>query len=68
MQGAPTVGPLVAEGETVAANNVVTGPARIARADLEAGGEDDAVNLVLSSIDDNAVLGDALDTLSVGID
>ncbi len=68
VQGAPAVGPLVAEGEAVATDDVVARPAGVAGTDLEAGGEDDAVDRVLGTANHNAVLRDTLDPLAVGVD
>ena len=42
----------------VAAVDLVAGAARVGGADLEAGGEDDAVELVFDAVDDDARLGD----------
>ena len=43
----------------VGADDVVAGPPRVVGADLEPGGIDQAVDLVLPSADDDAVGGDA---------
>ena len=47
--------------DAVAAVQLVARAAGVVGADLEAGGEDQAVDLVLDAVDDDAVLGDALD-------
>ena len=51
-----------------AAVDLEAGAAGVGGADLEAGGEDDAVDLVLDAVDDQARLGDALDALAAGVD
>ena len=47
---------------------IEAGAALVFGADLEAGGVDDAVELVFLARDHDAVLGDPLDALAVGID
>ncbi len=59
-QGAPAVAPLVAERYTVAANDVVAGPAGVACTDREAGSEDNTIDLVRLAVDHNARRGDTL--------
>ena len=60
--------PLLGERHAVAAVDLVAGAARVVGADLEAGGVDQAVELVLDAVDDDAALGDALDAPAVGVD
>ena len=50
------------------ADDVVAGPAGVAGADLEAGGEDDAIDRILGPVGHDAPLGDTLDAPAVGID
>ena len=57
-----------AQRPAVVAGDVVAGAAGVGRAHLEAGGVDEAVELVLRALDHHAVLGDAVDALAVGVD
>ena len=54
--------------DAVAPDDLVAGPAGVVGADLEAGGVDEAVELVLGAADDDAALGDPLDARAVGVD
>ena len=64
VQRRDAVRPLLGQRQAVAADDLVAGAARVVGADLEAGGEDQAVDLVLDAVDDDAVLGDPLDALA----
>src|SRR5262249_33074143 len=59
--------PLLREGNAVAAVHLVAGAPFERRADLEAAREDDAVELVFDAVGDDALLGDSLDALAVGV-
>src|SRR5262249_482468 len=60
--------PRLREAQAVAARDVEARAAGEAGADLEARGVDDAVDVVFLAGDDETLLGDALDTLAVGVD
>ena len=62
------VGPLVVRVSAVAADEFVAGAARVGRAHLEAGGEDEAIDLVRLAVRDDTALRDPLDPLAVGVD
>src|SRR5579871_4715480 len=47
VEGPDAVGPLLGEGEPVAAHDLESGATRVVGADLEPGGEDETVELVL---------------------
>ena len=68
VQRRDAVRPLLGQRQAVAAVQLVAGAARVVGADLEAGGVDQAVELVLDAVRDDAVLGDALDALAVRVD
>ena len=68
VQRAHAVLPLLGERQPVAAVDLVAGAAREVGADLEAGGVDQAVDLVLHAVRDHALLGDALDALALRVD
>ena len=68
VQGGHPSGPLVREGLATAANDLVPGPAGVRGPHLEAGGEDDAVDLVLDAGHNQSAFGDVVDTLPVGVD
>ena len=59
--------PLLGQRQAVAADDLAAGPTREVGADLEAGGVDQAVDLVLRLADDDTVLGDAVDAAAVGV-
>ena len=61
-------GPIVAERLTAAAVDFKAGAAGVACADLEAGGEDDAVDQILDAFEHQPGLGDALDAAAERID
>ena len=67
VQAADPVGPGLAERLPAPAVDVVAVAAAEAGADLEAGGEDQAVDLMSDTVDDHGVLGDPLDALAVGV-
>ena len=46
----------------------IAGAARVVGADLEAGREDEAVELVLAAVDDDALRRDALDAAALRVD
>ena len=68
MQRRDAVRPLARQREAVAAGEVVAGAAGVVGADLEAGGVDQAVDLVGLAVGDDGVFGDALDAAAFGID
>ena len=55
VQRAHAVRPLLGQADAVAADELVAGAPRVVGADLEAGGEDQAVELVLDAVDDDAL-------------
>ena len=61
------VGPFIGNGEAVNAGNLITGAAGIIRPDFEAGGEDNAIDLIGHAIKHDGILRHALDTASVRI-
>jgi hypothetical protein len=62
------VGPVVGEGLAVAPGGLEPVAAGVVGADLEPGGEDQAVELVVRAPDPDPGLVDALDALAVGVD
>ena len=68
VQALHAVGPMVGERLAVAAGRLEARTARVLGADLEARGEDDAVELVVNAVDPHAGLVDAFDTAAVGVD
>jgi hypothetical protein len=68
VQRAHAVGPVHRQPEAVAAGHVIPGPFMVGGANLEAGGEDDAVDRVLPAGRHHAGLRDSLDSLAVGVD
>ena len=62
------VGPLVGEGQPVAADDLEAGALRVAGADLESGRENQTVQRVFDAVDHDAVSGDLLDAEAVGVD
>ena len=67
VQRAPAVGPLIGEGEAIAADDLVAGPAGVTRANLEASSEDDTIHRILGPVDHDAVLRNAFDPFPLGI-
>ena len=65
---AQSIGPLFAQAGAVFANQIIAGLAGVAGADLEAGGEDQAIHLVFHPLDYDAFFGDFVDALTLGID
>src|SRR5271154_1204115 len=65
MQSFHAIGPVLAERLAVLADNVVALAPRPGGADLEAGGEDDTVDLVLDAARDDALLRDAFHALGI---
>src|SRR5690606_10129765 len=57
--------PLLAEGNAILAHDVVARAPLQRRANLEAAGKDDAVELVLDAVGDDALLRDAVDALAL---
>ena len=68
VQGLEPVGPVLGERLAAAAVDLEARAPGVGGADLEAGGEDDAVDLVLDAVEHQALLGDALDALAAGVD
>ena len=68
VQGLHAVGPVLGQRDAVPADRLEAGPAGVVGADLEARGEDQAVELVVHAADPHAGLVDALDALAVGVD
>src|SRR4030095_14488575 len=68
VEGRHALGPFLRQRLAVSAGGFTTRPPRVARADLEARGIDDAVDLVLDAARDDTVLGDALDAATVRVD
>ncbi len=60
--------PIVGESQAVAADRVEPHAPRVIRPDLEARRVDDAVDLVLDAGDDDALFGDAIHALAVGVE
>ena len=54
--------------DPVSPDDLEAGPPRVVGADLETGCEDQTVDVVLRTVDNNAVAGDALDALALGVD
>ena len=67
VQGAHAVAPLLRKREPVAPLHLVAGPTGVRGAHLEAGGEDEAVQLVFHAVGDHALLRDALHALALRI-
>jgi hypothetical protein len=65
VQSAEAVGPVVVQRQAVAADGVEIHPAVRRGGDLEAGGVDDAVHLVVPAVGHHAGLGDALHALRI---
>ena len=59
------VGPLLRKRDPVATDDLVAGRGACSRANFEAGGEDEAIDLVLGVVDDDRVLGDTLDAAAL---
>ena len=72
VQRAQALGPLLRKAHAAPADDVVTGPAGVGGADLETGGEDQAVDLVLNlpvgPVHHHTVFGETLHALAVGVD
>ena len=68
VQRAHAVGPPVGQAHAAAAEDLHAGAAAVVGADLEAGREDQAVELVLAAGDDDAARRDALDAAALGVD
>ena len=66
--GLDALAPGLRQGQPVLARHLEARAALVVGADLEARGVDDAVDLVLDPADHEAVLGDPLDALAVGVD
>src|SRR5439155_15189952 len=66
--GAHAAGPMVRQLGAALSGQIEARSPAIFGADLESGSIDDAVELILPARDDNAVFGDPLDPLAVGID
>ena len=62
------VRPVLRERHAVRSDDVVAGTPGVVGADLEPGGEDEAVELVFASGDDDAARRDPVDAASVGVD
>ena len=67
MHGAHAIGPCLGDVETVTAFHGEAETSVLAREYLKAGRVDDGVDLGLDSIDNDAVFGDGLNALSVGV-
>src|SRR5580693_9282611 len=67
LERANTVTPLFCQRHAVAADQLESGPAAVVGAHLETRCEDEAVELVGHSLDDDAGLGDALHSATTGI-
>src|SRR5215472_10036741 len=69
MVGLHPVPPVVGQGHAAHTDYLVARSSSPCRANLEACGEDDAVDFVLDAVGNNPALGDPLDALSVaGVD
>ena len=66
--GAHSLGPMVRQFDAATPGQIEAGPPSIFCADLEPRGVDDAIELVFLACNDDAVFGDPLDPLAVGID
>ena len=65
---AGALGPALAHGLAATAHGVEADPLLVVGVDLEAGGEDQAVDRVLDAVDHHRVLGDGVDAAAVGVD
>ena len=68
LERAHTVAPLLGQRHAVAADQLEPGAAAVVGAHLETRCEDQAVELVVHSVDDDAGLGDALHPAAAGVD
>src|ERR1700720_2854947 len=67
MQCFQAIRPILAERLAAAPINLEARATRVSRANFESGGEDDAVHLVLDSVEHQALLRDAIDTAAHGV-
>ena len=68
VQRRDAVRPLLGQAQPVAPVQLVAGAARVVRPDFEAGGVDQAVELVLHAVDDDALRRDPLDAFALRVD
>src|SRR5581483_10615213 len=68
MQRLQAIRPIIRERCAIAPIDLEAGAPRIGRADLEAGGEDDAVDLVLDALEHKSLLRDAIDATALRVD
>ena len=68
VEGANAILPMQAERHAVTSDWIEAGQAGVGNPGLEAGGEDDAIDLVFLVADDNTEFGEFLDAAPLGID
>src|SRR3954452_5148764 len=67
VQGPWAVGPVRRQGTVITTIDLEAGAARVGGADLEAGGKDDAVDIVFNIVEYQPRLGDAIDAAPFGV-